>query len=310
MPKIGTSGYNTSLPARKRGMAEIQLNRLLNVLHKKRRIIILVGAGISVSAGILDFQSIARLFNTPGNGPFWISLGKDLFNASMYYNDVSTSSFHDIARSAKLTTFYYLLATLAHDGRLLRLYSQNINGINTAMEPLRTEDNNKFCVKAGKWSHGNPNDEVIGSVIVSNLRVRLDAFIVTSITLKVLGARRIVREMCRLVRDQVGGVTIWISKEAAPKVVRGSCDEVAQYAVMRRWDQELEYSETKYGNAKVRSVLLESVEVPKHKQRQLLLSPLSLKIPQKVTKSKKRNPKVSTGSDTLKVRKVVRKWQV
>jgi len=43
---------------------------------------------------------------------------------------------------------------------------------------------------------------------VSNLRVRLDAFIVTSITLKVLGVRRIIREIYRLVRDQVGSVTI------------------------------------------------------------------------------------------------------
>lgn len=434
------SGYNTSLPARKRGMAEsisrttehlnlqhggfdatqrIQLNRLLNVLHEKRRIIALVGAGISVSAGstsildkhgfyfawltfqiVPDFRSTAGLFDAPGNGPFQTSLGKDLFDASVYHNDVSTSSFHDMlrtlsasAKSAKPTAFHHLLATLAHDGRLLRLYSQNVDGIDTAMEPLRTEvplpkkapwpktiqlhgcvrkmvcskcyrvsnfqaelfdgpiqptcadceDNDKFRVKAGKRSHGvgnlrprmvlyngqNPDDEAIGSVIMSDLRARPDAFIVAGTTLKVPGARRIVREMCRLVRDQVDGVTIWISKEAAPKgkdlencwdlVVRGSCDEVAQYAVMRRWDQELEYSETKYGisrdpstkdgNAKVRSVSLESVEVRERKQRQLLLSPLSLKIPQKVARSKRRKPKVSTGSDTLKVRKVVRKRQ-
>jgi NAD-dependent histone deacetylase SIR2 len=165
---------------------------------------------------------------------------------------------------------------------------------------------------------------------MSDLRARPDAFIVAGTTLKVPGARRIVREMCRLVRDRVNGITIWISKEAAPKgkdlencwdlVVTGSCDEVAQYAAMRRWDQELEYSKTKHGvsrdpsikdgNAKVRSVSLESVEVPKRKRRQLLLSPSSLKIPQKVTGSKRRKPKVSTGSDTLKVGKVVGKRQV
>ncbi|XTI89227.1 DHS-like NAD/FAD-binding domain-containing protein [Cenococcum geophilum] len=256
------SGYNTSLPARKRGMAEsisrttkhlnlIQLNQLLNVLHKKRRIIALVGAGISVSAGIPNFRSTARLFNTPGNRPFRTSLEKDLFNTSVYHNDVSTSSFHDIlrtlstsTRSAKPTAFHHLLATLAHNGRLLRLYSQNVNGINTTIEPLRTKlhrcvreivylkcyrvsnfqaelfngpiqpicadykDNNKFRIKAGKRSHGNPNDKAIRSVIMSDLRARPDAFIVASTTLKVLGVRRIIREICRLVRDQV---------EAAPK---------------------------------------------------------------------------------------------
>jgi hypothetical protein len=36
---------------------------------------------------------------------------------------------------------------------------------------------------------------------MSNLRVRLDTFIVASIILKVLGVRRIVREIYRLVRD-------------------------------------------------------------------------------------------------------------
>jgi hypothetical protein len=36
---------------------------------------------------------------------------------------------------------------------------------------------------------------------MSDLKVRLDTFIVAGIILKVLGARRIVREIYRLVRD-------------------------------------------------------------------------------------------------------------
>ena len=51
------------------------------------------------------------------------------------------------------------------------------------------------------YNRQNPNNKAIGSVIISDLRVRLDAFIITGIILKVLGARRIIREMCRLVRD-------------------------------------------------------------------------------------------------------------
>ncbi|XTI96194.1 DHS-like NAD/FAD-binding domain-containing protein [Cenococcum geophilum] len=235
--------------SRKRGIAESisRTTEHLNLQH--RGIIALISAGISISARIPDFQSTAGLFNTFSNRPFRTSLGKDLFNASVYHNDVSTSSFHDMlrtlsasVRSAKPTAFYYLLATLAHDSRLLRLYSQNVDGIDTIMEPLRTEDNDKFYVKAGKRSHGvgnlrpwmvlynrqNPDNKAIKSVIMSNLRARLDAFIVAGTILKVLGARRIVREMCRLVRDQVG--------EVVPKgkdlencwdlVIRGSCDEV------------------------------------------------------------------------------------
>ncbi|KAK1915688.1 hypothetical protein P3342_003498 [Pyrenophora teres f. teres] len=41
-----------------------QLQRLLNVLHKKRKIVVIAGAGISVSAGIPDFRSSTGLFNT------------------------------------------------------------------------------------------------------------------------------------------------------------------------------------------------------------------------------------------------------
>jgi NAD-dependent histone deacetylase SIR2 len=41
-------------------------------------------------------------------------------------------------RKARPTAFHHLLASLAQDGRLLRLYSQNIDGIDTALPPLKT----------------------------------------------------------------------------------------------------------------------------------------------------------------------------
>ena len=86
------------------------------------------------------------------------------------------------------------------------------------------------------YNRQNPNDKAIRSIIISNLRVRLDAIIITNIILRVLGTRRIIKEICRLVRDQVDGITIQISKEAAPKgkdlknywdlVIRGSYNKV------------------------------------------------------------------------------------
>jgi NAD-dependent histone deacetylase SIR2 len=73
------------------------------------------------------------------------SSGKDLFDASVYKDDRATSSFHDMVRElshrtkqAKPTPFHHMLATLAEEGRLLRLYSQNVDGIDTALEPLKT----------------------------------------------------------------------------------------------------------------------------------------------------------------------------
>lgn len=71
--------------------------------------------------------------------------GKHLFDASVYKHDSSTSSFHDMVRrmseqisEAKPTHFHHLLASIAHEGRLLRLYTQNIDCIDTNMPPLAT----------------------------------------------------------------------------------------------------------------------------------------------------------------------------
>jgi NAD-dependent histone deacetylase SIR2 len=123
-----------------------QLQRLLNVLHKKRKIVVIAGAGISVSAGIPDFRSATGLFNSLKKEHKLKSSGKDLFDASVYQDDNSTSSFHDMVRtlsqhtkSAQPTAFHHLLATLAQEGRLMRLYTQNVDGIDTSLPPLSTQ---------------------------------------------------------------------------------------------------------------------------------------------------------------------------
>jgi NAD-dependent histone deacetylase SIR2 len=123
-----------------------QLERLLKVLHKKRKIVVIAGAGISVSAGIPDFRSSTGLFNSLRKEHGMKSSGKDLFDASVYQDDSSTSTFHDMVRnlsqqtkSAQPTAFHHLLATLANEGRLLRLYTQNVDGIDTSLPPLETQ---------------------------------------------------------------------------------------------------------------------------------------------------------------------------
>lgn len=54
-----------------------------------------------------------------------------------------------LTKAAKPTPFHHMLATLAQQDRLLRLYSQNVDGIDTALEPLAT----KIPLKKteGKW---------------------------------------------------------------------------------------------------------------------------------------------------------------
>jgi len=82
--------------------------------------------------------------------------GKHLFDASVYKDDSSTSSFHDMVRNmskltknAKPTKFHHMLATLAQDDRLMRLYTQNVDGIDTGLEPLATAIPLKKA--DGKW---------------------------------------------------------------------------------------------------------------------------------------------------------------
>ncbi|KAF2761851.1 DHS-like NAD/FAD-binding domain-containing protein, partial [Pseudovirgaria hyperparasitica] len=122
-----------------------QLDRLLDVLTKKRKIVVIAGAGISVSAGIPDFRSSEGLFKTLRGKHGLKSSGKELFDASVYQDESSTATFHAMVRElsektkkAEPTPFHHLLATLAQEGRLLRLYSQNVDGIDTRIEPLAT----------------------------------------------------------------------------------------------------------------------------------------------------------------------------
>ncbi|KAI1632770.1 DHS-like NAD/FAD-binding domain-containing protein [Biscogniauxia mediterranea] len=121
------------------------LDQLTTVLRKKKKIVIIAGAGISVSAGIPDFRSSTGLFATLPKDHKLKGSGKHLFDASVYKHDDTTSSFHSmvrdlshLTRNAKPTPFHHLIASLAKEGRLLRLYTQNVDGLDTSMPPLAT----------------------------------------------------------------------------------------------------------------------------------------------------------------------------
>ncbi|OJD18827.1 hypothetical protein AJ78_01159 [Emergomyces pasteurianus Ep9510] len=296
-----------------------ELGLLLKALHKKRKIVVIAGAGISVSAGIPDFRSSHGLFKTLKKDHKLKASGKQLFDASVYRDDTMTSSFHDMVRSlsgmaasAQPTAFHHLLARLAKDGRLMRLYTQNVDGIETSLPPLATEvplgvkapwprtiqlhgglekmvcqkcrhtsdfeaelfqgpdpplcrkccETDQFRTTTGQRSHGvgklrprivlynehNPDEEAIGSVVTADLRARPDALIVVGTTLKIPGVRRIVKEMCHVVRGRKDGITMWINREPVPVgkdfencwdlVIKGDCDEVARQANMKAWDDD------------------------------------------------------------------------
>ncbi|KAI1000694.1 NAD-dependent protein deacetylase hst4 [Podosphaera aphanis] len=126
-------------------LQDAKLNKLLEVLRTKRKIVVFAGAGISVSAGIPDFRSSTGLFKTLRADHKLKASGKQLFDADVYRSSDATSSFHAMVRelsqktkNASPTPFHDMLATLAEEGRLMRLYTQNVDGIDVRLQPLAT----------------------------------------------------------------------------------------------------------------------------------------------------------------------------
>ena len=69
-----------------------------------------------------------------------------IFNMSMYNNDDDTKLLNEIlsdmyhrAQAASPTQFHQVLNAIADEGRLHRLYTQNIDGLDTQLAPLKTQ---------------------------------------------------------------------------------------------------------------------------------------------------------------------------
>lgn len=307
----------------------------------------IAGAGISVSAGIPDFRSSNGLFaSLKGEHKLKGGSGKQLFDAAVYKDAESTSQFHEMvcklskmSQCAKPTNFHHMVARLATEGRLLRLYTQNVDGLETQMPPLATEvplphkgpwpqtvqlhgglekmmcqkcreimdfdpvlfagSETPSCPKCretddfrtidlGRRSHGigrlrprivlyneaNPDDEAIGAVSAADMRTRPDAIVVVGTSMKIPGVRRIVAEMCKIVRGRRDGTTIWINPDPEPTgpqfedcwdmIVKGDSDQVANLVNLRKWDDAIEEHPelpTEYTDSDLEKVIARQGEV-------------------------------------------------
>ncbi|SAM85287.1 related to HST4-member of the Sir2p family of NAD(+)-dependent histone deacetylases [Ustilago bromivora] len=116
------------------------LARLYEAVSGARRIAVICGAGISVSspANIPDFRSAHGLFKKlkekhPTAG---LSSGKDLFDARLFSSESTSALFYSmvaelkrLADQAEPTIFHRFLKRLDDQGRLQRVYTQNIDGL-------------------------------------------------------------------------------------------------------------------------------------------------------------------------------------
>lgn len=133
---------NTAIPAFARDSTSRQrdLGRVWEAVASARRIVVVSGAGVSVSspANIPDFRSAAGLFRKlkekhPNAG---LSSGKDLFDANLFKSPSTSALFYSmvaelkaLADAAAPTSFHHLLRRLDLEGRLMRVYTQNIDGL-------------------------------------------------------------------------------------------------------------------------------------------------------------------------------------
>ncbi|KAL3241615.1 NAD-dependent histone deacetylase HST4 [Nakaseomyces bracarensis] len=114
-------------------------------LRYSKKMIGVVGAGISVAAGIPDFRSSDGLFNTMKSET--LSSGKESFDFNkVYASDERSNIFHDmivnlhqLSNKSEPTSFHKMLDKLAGEDRLMRLYTQNIDGLDTRLTHLTTK---------------------------------------------------------------------------------------------------------------------------------------------------------------------------
>jgi NAD-dependent SIR2 family protein deacetylase len=110
------------------------------LLHGRKNICVLVGAGISVSCGIPDFRSKGSgLYSTLDTNELGLSCPEDLFDWDFFQED--PSPFYKFARNLYFplgekkkiepSDSHKLLAMLEKKKMLLRVYSQNIDGLET-----------------------------------------------------------------------------------------------------------------------------------------------------------------------------------
>ncbi|KAK9378248.1 DHS-like NAD/FAD-binding domain-containing protein [Kockiozyma suomiensis] len=118
---------------------------LYYTLCKSKRLVVVVGAGISVQAGIPDFRSSDGVFNTVKRSFNLKGSGQSMFDSSVYRDAGSTSMFHSmvntlhsISSTSLATKFHHMLSKISTEKRLLRLYTQNVDCLELSLTGLST----------------------------------------------------------------------------------------------------------------------------------------------------------------------------
>lgn len=115
-----------------------KLSSLATLISNKKNIVVLAGAGISVSCGIPDFRSKDGLYNSLNFQELGLTCAEDLFDYETFRDDprpfwkfAKMNRFMSLDTDIKLqpSTSHLFLAWLDQQQMLLRIYTQNIDGL-------------------------------------------------------------------------------------------------------------------------------------------------------------------------------------
>ncbi|OLL25824.1 NAD-dependent protein deacetylase hst4 [Neolecta irregularis DAH-3] len=121
------------------------LQTFRDIMTCSNRILVIAGAGVSVASGIPDFRSNNGLFASLRT-ELKIANGKDMFDSSVYTTKEALRKFHrvmsgmqSLCKNSQSTSFHSYMSFLSSSGRLLRLYTQNIDCLESQVPDLKTE---------------------------------------------------------------------------------------------------------------------------------------------------------------------------
>ncbi|GMK59114.1 hypothetical protein CspeluHIS016_0701290 [Cutaneotrichosporon spelunceum] len=181
---------------------EDDLCAVVRRIRSAKRIVVVCGAGVSTAASIPDFRG--------SNGLFARGSVKDLFHVKSLTSPHLLSEHHALlsnlnrlAGEAQPTAFHLFLRDMDREGRLLRVYTQNIDGLEERAGLKTGIPSPKRLVLYGEE---HPQGEAIGSMMERDLRGtgprgeregRADLLLVAGTSLSIPGVKRMVKEMAK-----------------------------------------------------------------------------------------------------------------
>lgn len=115
--------------------SRIMMDHVMNRIANSKHIVVIVGAGLSVSCGIPDFRSASGLYSTLQSLNLPVAEPEDLLDIATF--DDTPELFYSFASriwprdSIKPSLGHKFLSLLYAKRKLLRVYTQNVDGLET-----------------------------------------------------------------------------------------------------------------------------------------------------------------------------------